>query len=60
MRVGGIGFVWLCFSAVRGGIYFHNFLSQKALRQFVPAQIGFVFSNNSETRPLFLRYFGLI
>jgi hypothetical protein len=45
MRVGEIGFVWLCLPAVSCTIYFHNTLSQKTLRQFVPAQIGFVFSN---------------
>jgi hypothetical protein len=49
LRISGqrpaIGFVWLCFSAVRGAIYFHIPLLQKSLHQFGPAQIGFVFSN---------------
>jgi hypothetical protein len=51
-----IGFDWLCFSAVSGGIYSHNPLSQKTLRQFERLQIGFVFSNRQagETPDLLL------
>jgi len=41
-----IGFVWLCFLRLRHSVYCHNLLSNKTLRQFVPIQIGFVFSNN--------------
>ena len=41
-----IGFVWLCFLAVRRGIYFHNLLLQKTLRSFELLQIGFVFSDH--------------
>jgi hypothetical protein len=35
---------WLCFSAVPGGIYFHNPPFQKTLRLYWLPQIGFVFS----------------
>jgi hypothetical protein len=41
-----IGFDWLCFLRLRGPIYCHNLLSHKTLRNFMPAQIGFVFSNS--------------
>jgi hypothetical protein len=47
-----IGFVWLCFPAVRDADYFHNLLSQKTLRKFQPAQIGFVFSNRTQSNIL--------
>jgi len=40
-----IGFVWVCFPGFPEGIYFHNLLSNKTLRQFTRWQIGFVFSN---------------
>jgi hypothetical protein len=40
-----IGFVWLCFLRRWQPNYYHNLLQQKMLRCFVPAQIGFVFSN---------------
>src|SRR4030042_822886 len=36
------GFV---FFRLRRPIYYHNRLSNKSLRRFLPAQIGFVFSN---------------
>jgi hypothetical protein len=42
-----IGSVWVCFPAVQSGLYLHKLLSLKALRQFKPAQIGFVFSNRA-------------
>jgi hypothetical protein len=36
---------WLCFFVPHRAVYCHKSLSKKTLRQFSPAQIGFVFSN---------------
>ena len=40
-----IGFDWLCFFVPRRTAYCHNSLPNKMLSQFIPAKIGFVFSN---------------
>ncbi len=47
LRLALFGFDWLCFLRLRLPVYCHNLLSHKTLRYFVPAQIGFVFSNRT-------------
>jgi len=41
-----IGFELALFFRCRQPVYFHKHLSNKRLRQLVPIQIGFVFSNS--------------
>jgi hypothetical protein len=43
----------VCFHQVSDRMNFHNPLYSKSLHLFGPSEIGFAFSNNSETHPLF-------